>query len=95
MFGRLYEKIDNVGEAIREVSRGLDKQTAENTRRFDAIETSIRELRETQIAAAKKNGNGNGAARAAATATKKAALPAGYGGAGAAIAYLLQHFLGG
>ena len=87
MFGRLYEKLD----------ANLKVQDERHDRTMEVLNdilNSLKALRETQIAV-RKNGNGNGAARAAATVTKKAALPAGYGGAGAAIAYLLQHFLGG
>ena len=84
----LYEKLD---AALKLADERHDR----TMKVLESILEGIKDLRETQIAA-RKNGNGNGAraAQAAATATKKAALPAGYIGGGAALTELLRHFLG-
>lgn len=52
-----------------------------------SILDSLKDLRETQIAA-KKNGNGTAAA------AKKAAPPVGYAGAGAALSELVRYLSG-
>lgn len=80
------EKLNALAAAVAGLSRGLDKQSTENTRRFDAIETALKEVREDQLR--KKNGNGT------AQAVKKNAAPVGGGAAGGAgLLYLLQNLL--
>ena len=87
MLGRLYEKIDNVGKAIAGLSRAIDKQTADSTRRFDLLETAVKEIRESQLA----RRNGNGTARAAQNAVKKTAPPAGFAALGAGLAEIVRY----
>ena len=89
MLGKLYEKIDNLGKAIAGLSKAIDKQTDESTRRFDQLESKIEGIRESQLA----RRNGNGAAAAASTAVKKTAAPAGFAGLGAAAAELIRYLV--
>ena len=87
MFGRLYEKIDSLADALKGLSRAIDKQSSESTRRFDALESSVREIREAQLA----RRNGNGARAAAQNAVRKTAPPAGFVGAGAGLSELIRY----
>ena len=86
-------KLDAINQSIAGLSRGQDKAATESTRRFDAIEPLLQEIKTAQLTARK---NGNGTARAAAQTARKPAVayPAG-AGIGGAILYIVQHLLGG
>ena len=79
----LLSELSKLNERIAGLSRAIDKQSTEITRRFDGQEADLK------AAVARRNGNGRAAA-----AVKKQAIPVGGGiGVGGFLAWLAERLI--